>query len=69
MEGHQFLSQILGIVDEIINTVLMQHDITRLILILYVLSQYLRHLYIVFDTISRLWCQECKESCLVLKIT
>ena len=27
------------------------------------------NIYIVFDIISRLWCQECKESCLVLKIT
>ena len=28
-----------------------------------------QYLYTVFDIISRLWCQECKESCLVLKIT
>ena len=54
------------------------HNIARLILILYYLSSifktiidtiFIQYLYTVFDTISRMWCQECKESCIVLKIT
>ena len=62
-------------IPKILKNILGLHDIARLILILYCLASIFKtiidtiFIYTVFDTISRLCCQECKESCLVLKIT
>ena len=44
----------------------LEYDMTRLIVILYCIASIFKT---VIDTISRLRCQEYKESCIVLKIT
>ena len=43
------------------DTIVGLHDIARLILILYCIVSIFKTIIV---TISRLWCQECKESCL-----